>query len=147
MFIFLPLLAILARSPSSTYTCLVKFSVGADTPLSLDLSAGRTQPLAVVLHPFCYFSGTFIATVSHIHTGLKFFQTYSQLFPASPGLLLVNKWPPHVSHWTSILLPPPNPIQSLHSIASHHRGSWGQPRPVIVSEPHVRYAKYQVGGQ
>ena len=75
-------------------TCLVWFFVGADTPLSLDLSPGRTQLLAVVLHPFCYFSGTFIATVSHIHTGLKFFQTHSQLFPASPGLLLANKWPP-----------------------------------------------------
>ena len=43
---------------------------------------------------FCYFFGTFVATVSHIHTGLKFFQTHSLLFLASPGLLLVNKWPP-----------------------------------------------------
>ena len=69
-------------------TCSVKFFVGADPPLSLDLSAGRTQPLAVVLHPFCYFSGTFIATASHIHTRLKFFQTHSQLF----WLHLASSW-------------------------------------------------------
>ena len=70
--------------------------VGANPPLSLDLSAGRKEPLAIVFHSFCHFSVTFIATVSHIHTGLKFCQTHSQLFPASPGLLLTNKWPPMI---------------------------------------------------
>ena len=71
----------------------IMFFVSAHPPLSLDLSAGRKQPLAVVFHPFCHFSVTFIATISHIHTELKFCQTHSQLFPASPGLLLANKWP------------------------------------------------------
>ena len=74
----------------------IMFFVGADPPLSLDLSADHKQPLAVVFHPFCHFSFTFIVTVSHIHTGLKFCQTHSQLFPASPGLLLANKWPPMI---------------------------------------------------
>ena len=72
------------------------FFVGADPPLSLDLSAGREQPLAVVFCPFCRFSVTFIATISHIHTGIKFCQTHSQFFPASPGLLLASKWPPMI---------------------------------------------------
>ena len=71
----------------------IVFFVGADPPLSLDLSAGREQPLAVVFCPFCHFSVIFIATISHIHTGIKFCQTHSQLFPASPGLLLASKWP------------------------------------------------------
>ena len=91
MFIFLALFTILAQSPSSTFLFSTMFFVGADPPLSLDLSASHKQPLAVVFHPFSHFSVTFIATVSHNHTGLKFCQTHSQLFPASPGLLLANK--------------------------------------------------------
>ena len=78
------------------FSHLIMFFVGADPPLSLDLSAGHKQPLAVVFHPFCHFSVTFIATISHIHPGLKFFKTHSQLFPISPGLLLANKWPPMI---------------------------------------------------
>ena len=53
----------------------------------------------------------------------------------------------HVSHRASILLPPPNSVQSLNSTAPYHRGSRSQSRPVIVSQPHVRFAKYQVSGQ
>ena len=74
----------------------IKFFVGIVPPLSLDLSAGRKQPLAIVFHPFCHFSVTFIATIQHIHPELRFFQTHSKLLLLSPGLLLANKWPPMI---------------------------------------------------
>ena len=72
----------------------IVFIVDAAPPLSLDLSAGRKQPLAVKFHPFCHFSVTFVAAIAHIQPELRFFQTHSQLFLTPPGLLLANKWPP-----------------------------------------------------
>ena len=65
----------------------IMFFIGAVPPLSLDLSAGRKQPLAVVFDPFCHFSVTFIATIQHIHPELRFF---SNSFQTSS----VITWPP-----------------------------------------------------
>ena len=72
----------------------IVFFVGAAPPLSLDHSADRKQPLTVKFHPFCHFSGTLIAAISHIHPELRIFQTHSKFFLTLPGLLLTNKWPP-----------------------------------------------------
>ena len=146
MLIFLPLLAILARSPSSTYLFgqvfrRCRYPIIA-RPLARPYTATRrsTSPLLLFFR--------------HFHRDSFTHSRWTQIFPNSFPTFSGITWPPldkqmatHVFHWTSILLPPPNPIQSVHPIASHHRGNWGQPRPVIVSEPHVRYAKYQVGGQ
>ena len=120
----------------------IVFFVGAAPPLSLDLSAYRKQPLAVEFHPFSHFSVTFIAAIAHVQPELRFFQTHSQLFLIPPGLLLANKWPPMF-----LTRPPPNLVQSLHSTAPNHLGSRSQSWPVIGSQPHIRFAKYQVGGQ
>ena len=100
----------------------IVFFVGAAPPLSLDHSAGRKQPLAVEIHNFCHFSVTFIAAIAHIQPELRFFQTCSQLLLIPPGLL-GKQMATRVSHRTSILLPPPNSVQSLHSTAPNHRGS------------------------
>ena len=63
----------------------------------------------------------------------------SDFFKLIPNLF-DNTWPPldkqmvtHNSHRTSILLPPPNLVQSLHSTAPDHWRSRSQPRPVIIS--------------
>ena len=38
------------------------------------------------------------------------------------------------NHPTSVLLPPPFPVESKHAITPNHRRSWGQPRPVTINQ-------------
>ena len=124
------------------------FFVGAAPPLSLDHSAGRKQPLSVEFHYFCHFSVTFIAAIAHIQPEFRLFQTQCQHLLMPPGLLLANKWPPmfltgspfYCRHRTRFNLC----ILLLLIIGGSSRS---QSRPVIISQPHVRFIEYQVGGQ
>ena len=104
------------------------FFVGADPPLSLDLSAGRKQPLAVVFHPFCAF-------FRHFHLDNLTYPTWTKIFSNSFPTISVVTWPPlgkqmatYVSQRTSILLLPPNSVQSLHTNA---------PNPLGESKPTI----------
>ena len=71
----------------------VMFSVGADPPLSPDLSTDFEQPVAATFHCFSHFFTTFIPTNPHIHPGLTFLPFRSPFFLMLPGLLLTNQWP------------------------------------------------------
>ena len=73
---------------------------------------------------------TFLSFFRHFHRGNCTHQTWTRIFPNSFPTFSFTTWPPLgkqmatlVSHWTSILLPPPNSVQSLHSTAPNHRGS------------------------
>ena len=69
----------------------VMFSIGANPPLSPDLSTDFKQPVAATSHCFSHFFTTFIATNPHIHPGLTFLPFRSPFFLMSPGLLLTNQ--------------------------------------------------------
>ena len=96
----------------------------------------------------------FLSCFHHFHRGNLTHPPRTRIFSNSFPIFSDSTWPPlgkqmatHVAHRTSILLPQPNSVQSLHSTAPNHRGSRSQPRLVIVSQPHFRVSKYQVGGQ
>ena len=147
MFILLALFTILVRSSSSPYSPDRVFRRRRSAIIARPLDRPQTATRRSI-SPFLSFFRNFHRDNS---THPPWTQVFSNSFQTSSVIIT---WPPpgkqmatHDSHRTFILLPPPNSVQCLHSTAPDHWGSRGQPRPVIVSQPYVRYAKHQVGGQ
>ena len=146
MFILLALFTILARLSSQSFASDRVFRRRRSAIIARPLGRPQTATRRRI--------SPFLSFFRHFHRGNRTYPTWTQIFSNSFPTFVDTTWPPlgnqmatHVSHRTSILLPPPNSVQSLHSTAPNHRRSRSQSRPVIVSQPHVRFVKYQVGGQ
>ena len=122
MFIFLALFTILAQSPSSTFLFDHVFRRRRSAIIARPLGQPKTATRRSI-SPFQSF-------FRHFHrdsfTQSHWTQILSNSFPTFSGITwspLGKQMTTHVSHSTSILLPPLNSVQSVHSIAPDHRGS------------------------